>query len=170
MRRRDNSVGRRNWSRAVWSGAARGVARFAADGGSRTIGSIGDTGPLKPLSAADLDRIKRLLADLDNDQFTARQQAERELEKRGVQTEPALRKALEKPSSPEARRRVEQLLEKLHGPARTTAVMRQMRALEVLEHIGSPEARQLLRTLAGGPPEARLTREAKAALERLTHR
>lgn len=95
------------------------------------------------MSAADLDRIKRLLADLDNDQSTARQQTERELEKGGVQAELALRKALKKPSSPEARRRVEQLLEKLHGPVRTTAVMRQLRTLEVLEHIGSPEARQL---------------------------
>jgi hypothetical protein len=40
------------------------------------------------------------------------------------------------------------------------------RALEVLERIGSPEARRVLKTLAGGG-EDRLTREAKASLTRL---
>jgi hypothetical protein len=36
-----------------------------------------------------------------------------------------------------------------------------------LERIGTPEARQLLKRLATGAPGARLTREAKASLERL---
>ena len=36
-----------------------------------------------------------------------------------------------------------------------------------LEHARGAEARRLLRALAGGIPEARLTREAKSALERL---
>jgi hypothetical protein len=45
-----------------------------------------------------------------------------------------------------------------------------LRAIEVLEHIDTPEARQLLRRQAGGAAEARLTREAKAALERLAKR
>ena len=42
-----------------------------------------------------------------------------------------------------------------------------LRGVEALEHIGSPEARRLLEDLAMGTPEARLTREAKASLERL---
>jgi hypothetical protein len=45
--------------------------------------------------------------------------------------------------------------------------LRQTRALEALEQIRSPEARKLLERLAAGAPEARLTREAQAALERL---
>ena len=40
----------------------------------------------------------------------------------------------------------------------------------VLERIGSPDARRVLEALAKGVPEARLTREAKAALERLVRR
>jgi hypothetical protein len=36
--------------------------------------------------------------------------------------------------------------------------------------MGTPEARQLLETLAGGAPEARQTQEAKAALQRLARR
>ncbi len=46
----------------------------------------------------------------------------------------------------------------------------QLRALEVLEHIGTAEARSLLEDLAKGVPEARLTREAKASLTRLAKR
>jgi hypothetical protein len=45
--------------------------------------------------------------------------------------------------------------------------VRLVRAVEVLEHIGTAEARELLELLARGTPEARITREAKAALTRL---
>jgi hypothetical protein len=45
-----------------------------------------------------------------------------------------------------------------------------VRAIEVLEHIGTPDANELLQTLATGAPEARLTQEAKASLERLAKR
>src|SRR5262249_9059558 len=47
---------------------------------------------------------------------------------------------------------------------------REPRALEVLEHAGTPEARRLLEDLAQGIAEARLTREARAALTRLNRR
>ena len=42
-----------------------------------------------------------------------------------------------------------------------------LRAIEMLERIGTAEARQLLAVLAEGAPAARLTREAKLALDRL---
>jgi hypothetical protein len=45
-----------------------------------------------------------------------------------------------------------------------------LRAIEVLERIGTPGAQELLRKLAGGAAAARQTREAKAALQRLTSR
>jgi hypothetical protein len=48
--------------------------------------------------------------------------------------------------------------------------LRRLRAVAVLEHIGTPEARQVLENLAGGEPEARLTREAKASVARLSRR
>jgi hypothetical protein len=38
----------------------------------------------------------------------------------------------------------------------------------VLEYSATPEARQLLESLTRGAPEAQLTQEAKAALERLS--
>jgi hypothetical protein len=45
--------------------------------------------------------------------------------------------------------------------------LRSLRAIEVLEHLATPEARQVLQKLAEGAPNVRLTREAKAALARL---
>ena len=45
--------------------------------------------------------------------------------------------------------------------------LRQARALEVLEAMGTPEARTLLDELAKGAADAWLTRDAKTALERL---
>jgi hypothetical protein len=47
--------------------------------------------------------------------------------------------------------------------------LRQIRAVAVLEHIGSGEAQALLKKLAGGTP-ALLTAEALASLERLRSR
>jgi hypothetical protein len=56
------------------------------------------------------------------------------------------------------------------GTLRPGDVLRSVRAAEVLERIGTPEARRLLGQLATGAAEARLTREAKAALKRLDAR
>ena len=45
-----------------------------------------------------------------------------------------------------------------------------MRAVEILEQMGSSQARELLQTLARAAPEDKLVQEAKAALERLEKR
>jgi hypothetical protein len=42
-----------------------------------------------------------------------------------------------------------------------------LRSIEVLELIGTTEARQVLEQLAAGKAEARVTQEARAALARL---
>jgi WD40 repeat protein len=56
---------------------------------------------LKPALAADPQRLRRLLADLDSEQFAVREKARRELAALGELAEPALRQALaDKPSLP----------------------------------------------------------------------
>jgi hypothetical protein len=92
------------------------------------------------------------------------------LEKLHELAEPALQNVLQGKPALEVRQRVEQLLEKLHGPITNPEQLRMIRAVEVLEHIGTPEAKQVLRSLAKGAPEARLTKEAMASLERLAKR
>jgi hypothetical protein len=124
---------------------------------------------LRPASA-DPGRITALIADLDSDRFGVREKATAGLEGFGELAEPLLRKALAGQPSLEARRRIGRLLEKLSGPVTVPEQRRALRALEVLEAIGSPEARQVLRGLLKGAPEARLTREARGSLERLARR
>jgi hypothetical protein len=100
-----------------------------------------------------------------------RDKATVELEKLGEAALHAMQKSLDSQPALETRRRLEQLIEKqLRERGSPSAErLRIGRALEVPEHIGSPDARQVLQTLAMGAPGAYLTREAKAALERLTH-
>src|SRR5205823_5086816 len=99
-----------------------------------------------------------------------REGAAKELEAVGETAAGTLRAALGEKSSLEARRRVERLLEKLRGPVTRPETLRALRAVAVLEDIGSAEARQILTTLTKGEPDARLTREAQATLKRLALR
>jgi WD40 repeat protein len=128
------------------------------------------TNHLQPVEVPDAGKIDRLLADLDSDIFATRQRAERELSQMEELAASALRKAAAEGASPEARRRAEALLAKLDVNAPRARTVQAVRAVEVLEHIATPEVRQLLEKLAAGAPEARLTREAKAALDRLQRR
>jgi Tol biopolymer transport system component len=123
---------------------------------------------LHPVPVPDNDKIARLVADLDADNFATRRKAGEALEKLGELADPALRRRLAEKPSLEVRQRVEQLLAKLEQISPDP--LRVLRAVEVLEHIGSPEAKELLETLATGAEGARLTREARAALERLNKR
>ncbi len=122
---------------------------------------------LAPVTPPDPARLARVLADLNDDDFEVRDRASAELERFGEGAVPAVRKALETSPPPEARRRLEQALERVSGSAPSGPQSRLLRAVEVLEHVGSPAARALLKRLAGGVSDAGLTRAAKAALERL---
>jgi hypothetical protein len=126
-------------------------------------------GRLTPVATADPKLVERLIGDLDSDEFEIRDKAVKQLEYLGDLAAPACRKALESELSAEARRRLEALLKKqkqrVWDPSQDE--LRLSRALEVLEMAGTSEAPQLLETLTKGAPEARLTREAKAALARL---
>jgi WD40 repeat protein len=118
--------------------------------------------PISPTRLADLIR------DLDNNNFAVRGKASAELEKLGEAAAPALRRALEKPASLEARRRLEALLENCESTRPLSGEeLRQLRGVEALECEGSARARQVLEAVAGGAADARATREAQAALKRL---
>ena len=122
---------------------------------------------LRPVPAVEPSRLNHLLANLDSDQFAVRDQATRELDELGELAEAAIRKRLTDKPTLEGRRRGEQLLEKLRSPLPSGEQLRSLLAVEVLEHAGTEQARRLLTRLAGGALEARLTREAKGALQRL---
>jgi hypothetical protein len=119
---------------------------------------------LRPAAPVEEKAVRQLLRDLDADDFTAREKAAAELTKIADQAEPLLRQAAEG-ASPEGKRRIERLLEGIEDLP--PEQVRPVRAVEVLEGVGTAPARQLLAEVARGAPPARLTREARAALARL---
>jgi hypothetical protein len=123
---------------------------------------------LRPVAAVDQQRLANRLAALDSGSFAARQQASRELEGMGELAEPALQEVLAHKPSLEVRQRVESLLEKLRTMPLTPERLRTVRGVEVLEQIGTADAQVLVKTLAEGADGARLTREAKASLQRMS--
>jgi RNA polymerase sigma factor (sigma-70 family) len=123
---------------------------------------------VRPASLPDPKRLAQLLADLGSDRFELRRQAESELQALHELAEPALRKALAQDPPLDLRRRLERLLDNLSGRLPAAEQMRELRVLEVLELLGNSRARQVLQALAEGVPSARLTREAKSAMQRLT--
>jgi WD40 repeat protein len=124
---------------------------------------------LRPAPPADPNWVNDLITELANDRFPVRQHATQELGRLGELVEPTLRQKLKEKIPLEMRRRLERLLQKVE-PAAFPERLQETRAIEVLEHIGTSEAQQLLQTLAKGTPEARRTQEAKASLERLAKR
>jgi RNA polymerase sigma factor (sigma-70 family) len=121
---------------------------------------------IKPYPTAPAEVTRKLLADLDSDSFEVREAAMERLKELGLQAEPALRAALTAKPSLEMKRRIEPILAALSEtmPKPSPENLRQLRALIVLERIGTPEARRLLEDVAKGPESAALTRQARAAL------
>jgi WD40 repeat protein len=113
-------------------------------------------------------RLGKLIADLDDEEFTVRDTASQELAKMGESIVPALQQALAGGPSPEVKDRIGQLLKQFKDPSKLTPdLMRVLEALEVLEQAGTPEARQALESLARESLLARIMQEVKAAVERL---
>jgi hypothetical protein len=118
-------------------------------------------------AAVSEKEIARLLTDLGNEHFKIRENARKELAHLAELAEPALRALLKANPSLEQRARVEKLLARLREPIRDGDKLRVLRAVELLELNGSPEAIDVLQTLADGAENAHVTREAQAALRRL---
>jgi WD40 repeat protein len=119
----------------------------------------------------DAKRVRKWIGQLDDPQFDVRENAAAELSKLGKLAEPALRQALDGMPSSESRRRLEELLEKAKATSSLPLdCQRALKALEVLELIDSPVARQVLEELAKKKADFWLGREAKAALDRAAKR
>src|SRR5207302_10243225 len=125
--------------------AFRAMGRFTAAGES-TLAFCRQH--LRLAAAADPQEIARLLTDLDNERFPVREKARKRQEQLGELAEPALRKALKAEATLESRRRVEKLLEAEAGLVARPDRLREIRAVEILERLGTPAARDLLRDLS----------------------
>src|SRR5262249_39612021 len=123
--------------------AHRAIARLTAS--PETVAALNER--LQPAPKIDADRLERLLRDLDSENFAVRDKATREIEKLGEVARPAIEHALAATdASPEKHRRLERLHRQLRIP--TGEPLRELRALEVLERLATPEARQVIEKLA----------------------
>jgi WD40 repeat protein len=118
--------------------------------------------------APEAKRMAKLLAELNDDDFTTREKASEELERLLEFAAPELEKLVENPASVEASRRAAAVLKK--RDQMTTARLRARRAVQALEYTGGPEGEKQLDALARGAEQAEQTRESRAALQRLRRR
>jgi WD40 repeat protein len=146
--------------------------------GGRAVWALAGTEPtqvaamlrerLAPFNADPTNRIDQLVQDLDSDDFAVRSRASEGLAGFGSAARAALTKALRSKPTPEARRRLTELLDVIgtSGSGAHPGIAGPARAVEVLEQLGTAEARAILADAAKGPAAGELTREARAALAR----
>lgn len=122
---------------------------------------------VQPAAALDLKRVEEWIAQLDAAQFRVRATAFAELSRLGEPVVPAIDKALLANPPLEARRRLQELHDKLTGTVLQGERLRDYRAVEILERLGTPESRQALEALAKGATGTLITTSAQAALARV---
>jgi RNA polymerase sigma factor (sigma-70 family) len=122
---------------------------------------------LQPVAPPDPQRVAKLIAELGDPSFKARQQAQADLVQQEAQVVPLLDQALAAKPPLEVKQRLEKIREQLTGMLLTDEKLRVYRAIEVLEAIATPDARHLLQRLGDGAPGAVATTAARAALKRL---
>ncbi len=118
--------------------------------------------------AIDPKRIERWIDDLDAAEFATRDAATTSLQNAIPQTGPLLEKRLAGNVTVEVRQRITQILSKREE--KTPAQLRQIRAVHIMEQLGTAEAKALLQTWASGYADAELTRHANQTLRRLVER
>lgn len=116
----------------------------------------------------DAETLAKLLADLSSDEVRSRDKASQELLERA--SEKDVDWLLAAHPSPEASARLQEILFQMRRPlALSGPGLRISRALQVLEGIGSPEAREVLEELAHASRLERERGDAARALSRLSH-
>jgi hypothetical protein len=124
---------------------------------------------LKPIPAGQ-DVVAKLIAKLDDPSYTVREKATRQLATLGPAAEEGLVNRLRAGASLETSRRIDKLLRTVTTQPPPLEHLQLVRAVEVLERMGTTGARGYLRELANGAEGAWLTRQARDALGRMKRR
>jgi hypothetical protein len=119
-----------------------------------------------PVREAQQAEVEQWIAALDDPAVARRDQAMQRLQRAAHEYAPLLRERLEQAGPGERRNRLTFVLGQAKDEAAPVALIKSLRVVTLLEQMGTPEARELLRALADGAPGARLTVEARVALER----
>lgn len=154
----------------LWDNLASGDGLLAAEaiqtlarGGDQTIALL--RAKVRPVTEAELAGLVR---DLDAQRFAVRDRAIKRLMSLGRFIEPRLREELTMQPPLEVRRRIEDILNVITREQRPIEEVRFLRALEVLEMLGTPAARDILKELASGASGCELTQEARNLLDQLS--
>jgi WD40 repeat protein len=142
--------------RAIWQMAA---------AGKDTVTFL--KGHLQPANKTFATLVEQDLADLDSDKDVTRQKAVNSLAKLGKRVEPAIAKALANNPSLRQRPLLINLRNSLVGLPFDAESLQQIRAVEVLEHIGDAGATNLLKQLSSGGVETWVSSAARSASQRL---
>jgi WD40 repeat protein len=124
---------------------------------------------LRPRQPLTRERIIQLITALSSDRFRERKQAEAELIKLEELPVAEIQRTLAGNAGLDVRQRLESILRHLITIDQAEE-LGALRGIEVLEQIGTKSAQEILACLAQGAPPARVTQEAKAALNRLASR
>jgi hypothetical protein len=111
--------------------------------------------------------IGRLVKSLDAAGFNEREAASAGLDRLGSAAVAAVKVQLQTGVSEEARARLQRFLDRHDKPELQPDELRSVRAIEVLEALGTAEAQKTLEALAAGEPGARVTQESAGAARRL---
>ncbi|HVR84404.1 MAG TPA: WD40 repeat domain-containing protein, partial [Planctomycetota bacterium] len=138
--------------------------------GDAVLGMLAER--LRP-ARADAPRVRQWISDLSSPSPAAQLKASKmigqSLELEGTRAE--IQKALDAKPSEELRGRLEAFLAGSAAPAgaQSPEELRRGRVLHILETLGTPKAKDLLRGIAEGDP-SRLSRDARSALARIESR
>ncbi len=123
---------------------------------------------LKPAPAVPNDAVlDRIFTDLGSDEPATRERATKELAEYGESAVPGVQARLEGKPTAESRARALAFLKSFEKGTLSAVRLRQLRAVELLEGLGTPAARKFLAELAAGASGVPLTIDAAAALKRL---
>jgi WD40 repeat protein len=127
-------------------------------------------GRLKPQVQVSLEQIKSWINELDAESYKARERAHQQLVIHIEQSEKQLRETLAQSKSAEQRDRITKIIDASFSAIPQPDQLQQLRAIEVLEQIGTSESRELLQTIAKSDLPPRITRDAAESLKRLETR
>jgi hypothetical protein len=120
---------------------------------------------LQPAPVLDPQTVAPLIQSLDSKAFRIRVKAAKQLERFGDLARQPIRKAMAVDLPLDTRRRLEVLLGKMHQA--TPSQLRYLRAIEILERVGGPEAMKILERLTQGNPDSLVTAESRTVVARM---
>jgi WD40 repeat protein len=125
---------------------------------------------VQPVQKPAAKRVATLIEELGDREYKVREAAEKQLLELRELVAAELHAVIGSSESAEQQERANTLIGKLTAAETNPERMRHLRAIEILERIGTAEAKKVLDRLATGAAESTITREAKRAAARIDQR